>query len=236
MDGALSSLAAVLERSEWLSPLIAFAAGIITSFSPCSISTVPLVVGYVGGGAPRSARTAFLHSAVFAAGSAVMFVALGVAAGSAGRLAGQIVPAAAALRSVWYFALGILMALMALQIWEVFSFLPSADLLSKNSRRGAAGAFIAGILAGLFSSPCSTPVLVVLLAAISQDGRIARGVLLMLAYAAGNSALVIAAGTFAGFVRRLKEGSLYGRLFLVLRIASGAAVLLLSFYMFYLAF
>jgi len=33
----------------WLEPIIALLAELLTSFTPCSLSSVPLVVGYIGG-------------------------------------------------------------------------------------------------------------------------------------------------------------------------------------------
>lgn len=55
------------------------------------------------------------------------------------------------------------MVLMALQVWGIFNFVPSSYAVSKNKKVRSIGAFLAGILGGLFSSPCSTPVLVVIL-------------------------------------------------------------------------
>lgn len=46
--------------------------------------------------------------------------------------------------------LGVLMVLMALQTWEIFNFIPSINLIFKNKRCGLFGAFLAGILGGIF--------------------------------------------------------------------------------------
>ena len=88
MTGVLESLTDLITRSAWLAPLLALAAGVLTSFLPCSLSVIPLVIGYVGGTGVRGTKTAFLLSLTFAAGSAVTFTALGVAASLAGRLIG----------------------------------------------------------------------------------------------------------------------------------------------------
>lgn len=213
----------------WLAPLLALAAGVLTAFTPCSLSTVPLVMGYVGGTAQRDPRRAFGLSAVFSAGMAVTFTALGTAASLLGRLmqgAG----------SWWYLVLGLLMTLMALQTWEVFNFIPSTYAMSRSTKRGFLGAFAAGILGGLFSSPCATPVLVVLLGVVAREGRLAWGVLLLLMYSIGHSVLVIIAGTSVGLVQRLSSSERYGRLSNVLKILMGAVMLLIGLYMFYLGF
>lgn len=225
----LAQIAEPLKNSTWLAPLLALLAGILTSVTPCSLSSVPLIIGYVGGTGERNTKKAFAYSVVFSAGTAVTFVALGILATSAGKLMGTSSP-------VWYMILGVLMILMALQAWELYSFIPSANLLSKNKRRGFAGAFLAGVLGGIFSSPCSSSVLIALLAIVAGEGNLLWGILLMLLYSIGHSTLVIAAGTSVGFVQKIKSSQRYGKAANVLKILMGTAILLIGLYMFWLAF
>ena len=137
---------------------------------------------------------------------------------------------------VWYIILGVLMVLMALQTWEVFNFIPSINLISKSKKRGFIGAFLAGILGGIFSSPCSTPVLIALLAIVAGEGNLIWGILLMLLYSIGHSALVMVAGTSIGFVQKINNSEKYKKAAVILKIVMGAAILLIGFYMFWLAF
>ena len=225
----LAQIAEPLKNSTWLAPLLALLAGILTSVTPCSLSSVPLIIGYVGGTGERNTKKAFAYSVVFSAGTAVTFVALGILATSAGKLMGTSSP-------VWYMILGVLIILMALQAWELYSFIPSANLLSKNKRRGFAGAFLAGVLGGIFSSPCSSSVLIALLAIVAGEGNLLWGILLMLLYSIGHSTLVIAAGTSVGFVQKIKSSQRYGKAANVLKILMGTAILLIGLYMFWLAF
>ena len=85
MTGWLDGLSSLIQTSGWLAPLMALAAGILTSFTPCSLSAVPLVIGYVGGTGQRDTRRALGLSLTFAAGSAATFTALGVAAARQGH-------------------------------------------------------------------------------------------------------------------------------------------------------
>jgi cytochrome c biogenesis protein CcdA len=184
----LESLSELITKSGWLAPLLALIAGILTSFTPCSLSSIPLVIGYVGGVGRRDTKRAFWLSITFAAGAAVTFTTLGVIASIAGRLMGTSA-------SWWYIILGVLMILMALQTWGIFEIVPSSYLISKNTKKGFIGAFIAGILGGIFSSPCSTPVLIALLAIVAGKGSILWGILLLLLYSIGHGILAIIAGT-----------------------------------------
>lgn len=78
------------------------------------MASVPLIVGYVGGIGERSTKRAFAYSAVFAVGTAITFISLGIIATSAGRLIGNSSP-------IWYLVLGALMVLMALQTYGAMS-------------------------------------------------------------------------------------------------------------------
>lgn len=229
MDAILQTLAGAVERSAWLAPLIALLAGVLTSFTPCSLSTLPLIVGVMGGTGERDVKRALRLSLTFAAGSAVTLTALGVMA----SLLGKLVSGAS---SWWYFLLGVLMVLMALQTWEIFTFIPSTYLTAKTKRRGYIGALLAGILAGVFSSPCSTPMLVALLAIVAGGGSIWWGALLLLMYSVGYSVLSVAAGTSVGLVQRITGSKGYGKWSMALKIVMGCLILAIGLYMFYQAF
>lgn len=229
VDTWLDQIAISIQSNVWIAPLLALLAGMLTSFTPCSLSNIPLIIGYVGGVEEKNTRKAFRYSIIFAVGTAVAFITLGLIATSAGKLMGNS-------SRVWYFALGALMVLMALQTWEIFQVIPSLNLLSKNKARGMAGAFAAGILGGIFSSPCSTPVLIALLAIVAGKGNLFWGIWLMFLYSIGHSILVVVAGTSISFVKKISAGEKYDKLGAVLKAVMGAAILLIGFYMFWLAF
>jgi len=225
----LENLSILITETFWLAPLMALFAGILTSFTPCALAGVPLVIGYVGGTGNNDPKKAFRLSLTFALGMAVTFTALGTAASLLGKLMGTS-------GKWWYIVLGVLMLLMALQTWEIYNFIPSTYLTSKSTKKGYLGAFFAGILGGVFSSPCATPVLIVLLGVVAKSGNMAWGVLLLLLYSIGHSFLVLVAGTSIGIVRKLSSSEKYGAASKVLKVITGIIILLIAFYMFYLGF
>ena len=225
----IESISASISSDMWLAPLLALLAGILTSVTPCALTSVPLVIGYVGGRVEGDTKKAFRLSAVFALGMALTFTILGTIA----SILGKIMQGAG---SWWYILLGILMLLMALQTWEIFNFIPSSYAMSKNTKRGYLGAFIAGILGGFFSSPCATPVLVVLLAVVAKEGSLLWGIFLLLLYSIGHSFLVLIAGTSIGFVNKVSSNKKYGMASKILKIIMGIMIMLIAFYMFYLGF
>ena len=229
MTELLEKIASLLSQNLYVAPLLALVAGVLTSFTPCSLSSVPLVVSYVSGASRSDAKRALRLSLTFTGGSAITFTALGVIASLAGKLMGMSA-------SWWYILLGVLMVLMALQTWGVVEIIPSTNLLSKSTKRGYLGALVAGILGGVFSSPCSTPVLIALLTMVAGQNSFVMGILSMLFYGIGHGVLAVVAGTSTGFVQKLTASNRYGKLSTAFKVLMGAAILTIGLYMFYLGF
>ena len=204
IDAWLEQIGQLIGQSLWLAPLLALLAGVLTSFTPCALSSIPLVIAYVGGTGVEPKKAAKL-SLVFALGSAVIFTVLGVVAASIGYLIGVGA-------KWWYLVLGALMVLMALQTWGIVNLVPSTYLTGRSKRRGYLGALLTGMLGGLFSSPCATPVLVALLAVAAGSGSLLRGTMLLLLYGIGHGALAVLAGSSIGAVNKLTQSERYGEI------------------------
>lgn len=228
MENLINTISQTMTSNLWLAPILALVAGILTSLSPCSLSTIPLVIGYVGK-YNNDTKKSFNLSVLFALGMATTFTILGVIASLFGRLFNIN-------SSLWYIILGTIMVLMALQVWGIFNFVPSSYAVSKNKKVGYIGAFIAGILGGLFSSPCSTPVLIVILAFVAKEGSLLYGIALLLLYSIGHSILVVLVGTSTSTLKKITNSNNYGILSNILKVATGLIILVLGFYMFYLGF
>lgn len=229
MNDLLTTLSDLLRETTWLAPLLAFVAGMLTSFMPCSLAGIPLVIGYVGGTGFNNTKRAFLLSMTFVLGNAITFTVLGVLAVLAGRLIGNF-------SSWWFIFLGVLMVLMALQTWGVFEFIPSSSLARFSKKTGYLGALLAGVLGGAFSSPCATPVLVALIAIVAGGANLAWGILLLFLYSLGHGVLAVIAGTSVGFVQKITSSDRYFSWSNTIKIVLGALILLIGFYMFYLGF
>ena len=186
-----------LEQTLALYPLLAFGvvflAGLVSSASPCVLTSIPLVVGFAGGYADGDRTRAFLFSLCFVLGLALTFTALGAAAALFGTLFGS-------LGGGWYLAVGMLALVLGGHMMGLYRLrLPSLPVIQPR-RRGLAGAFVLGLFFGVVSSPCATPALVVILAFVATRGEMLYGVALLFVYALGHCVLMLAAGTFAGFV------------------------------------
>ena len=228
MTQLLEQLSGFVGQNVWIGFLVAFLAGILSSFTPCSLSSVPLVVAYTGGYS-ENRRRAFGFSLIFCLGMTVVFVAFGVLT----ALLGKTVLYA---NSLWYVLLGVLMAAMTLQCWGAINILPKKCGVTPAKRKGWLGAFFTGVLGAVFASPCATPVLVAILAVVAAGQSVAVGAVMLLLYSLGHSILLVVAGTFVGFVKQLNATDRFARVSRILNIVLGFLLFFLSLYLFYSAF
>ena len=170
-----------------------FLAGVLSSASPCVLATIPLVVGFVGGYADGSRWKAFRYSLAFILGLSLTFTAFGAAAGLLGTLFGT-------LGGWWYVAAGLVALAMGAQMMGLCEIRLPIQRDFKPKQGGMLGAFLLGLFFGVVSSPCATPVLVVILTLVATRGEVLYGITLLFIYALGHCLLMLAAGTFTGFV------------------------------------
>jgi cytochrome c-type biogenesis protein len=197
-DGLVSSQ---LSHLSWVSVLIIFLAGLLTSLTPCMLSMLPITIGYIGGYEAQSRIQAAAQSTWFALGLATTLAALGIVAAYVGQVYGQVGIGLPILVSV----IAILMGLNLLEALPLR--LPSLDgmeLIPKDVPDGVRS-YLLGLTFGLVASPCSTPVLATLLAWIASTQDVMLGGALLLAYTAGYVAPLILAGTFTATIKKLLE-------------------------------
>lgn len=230
MEALLSGLAQAIESSIWLAPVIALVSGVLTSLMPCSLSTIPLIIGYVGGAEAvegKSARALRL-SLLFALGSTISFCVLGLLASAIGDWLE---------RAEWilHLIMGVLLVLMALQMLGVIELIPSSgSMLTRNRIKGGLGALISGVIAGLFASHCALPVVITLMAIAANHSGSGTwfGALLLLLFAIGHGVLSVVAGTSVGFVQKLISSAKYERISKIVRIVLGVIIALVALYLF----
>jgi len=204
------------------SVFVVFAAGVLTSFTPCVYPMIPVTVTYIGGAAGGNRRRAVGLSLTYVLGLAVMYAALGVAAAMLGKIFGEFT------RSPWvYGAVGLIIAGLGLGMLGVFT-IPAlmTSLQGQGARRGGfLGAALMGVAAGFVAAPCTAPVLGLLLAYVGQTRNVVWGGSLLFVFALGLGLLLMLLGIFSGLLTSLPKG---GRWMDVIKKGFGVAMLLIG--------
>ena len=182
-----------------------FAGGALTSLGPCSLSLLPVTLAYLAGF--EDGRAPWQRSLAFCSGIVGALVLLGSLSGLLGRIYGQVPALIPTLVAV-------LAVVMGLNLLGVLSIpLPSGPDPEAWRRRvpGALAPVAAGLAFGLAASPCTTPVLAVLLGWIAQSGRPLVGMALLTSFGIGQVLPLLLAGLFAASVPRLLSLRAVGR-------------------------
>lgn len=185
----------------WLVIGAFFAAGVLLSLTPCVLPMLPILSSIiVGQGQAPSRLRGFLLAFSYSLGMALLYTALGVAAGLAG---GGL---AAYLQKPWVLTLfAVLLVGFSLSMFGVYEIqLPSRFTggVSDATQRLPAGkffsVFVMGGLSALIVSPCVAAPLAGALLYISQTGNVAVGGLALFALAWGMSLPLLLLGLSAG--------------------------------------
>jgi thiol:disulfide interchange protein DsbD len=197
-------------------PLVAlpllFAAGVLTSLTPCIYPMIPITAAIVGGQSAGEARPTrwrpLLLSLTYATGLALVYAALGLFAGLTGTLFGSIST------NPWlYFAMANLLVLAGLAMLDVIPVRLPASLVQRASTAGTGGRFsgalVMGAMSGLVAAPCSAPVMAAVLTWVTTTQSALLGFAYLFAFSFGMCALLVAVGVSSGTLSRLPSAGVW---------------------------
>ena len=197
-----TTLAGVLHSGQFWSVIAAFfVAGLLLSLTPCVLPMLPILSSIIvgEGGVPSRGRGLALAGS-YSLGMALVYTALGVAAGLAGE------GLAASLQNPWVLsAFALALVVLALSMFGVYDLqLPAAltGPLTNASKRLPAGrvasVFAMGGISALIVSPCIAAPLAGALVYLSETRDVVLGGAALFALACGMSVPLLALGASAG--------------------------------------
>ena len=176
-----------------------YAAGLLTAFSPCSISLIPLTLAYLGGNEATNnvdSSNVVQRSLSYAAGLATSLTLFGLSAAMLGNVfgsSGLLGDASGLLSSALFLAMG----LYLLEIIRI-DFPTIATNRGNEQMSKTAQSFLFGATSALVASPCSSPVLTSLLAVVATSGDASVGAAFLFAYSLGYATPVVVASAASG--------------------------------------
>jgi len=170
--------------------------------SPCHLSSIPLIVGFIDEQGRTSPRRAFYTASLFSSGIMISIGLIGLVTATAGRMMGDVG------RYGNYFV-ALVFFLVGLHLVGVIPMPWSGPGNVDMKRRGLLAAFILGAVFGVALGPCTFAYMAPMLSITFQLSatKIWYGILLLLAYAVGHCSIIVLAGTFTEAVQNWGRGS-----------------------------
>ncbi len=206
----------------------AFLGGLISSISPCSLSMLPLIIGYIGGYSDEKPLKTLLQMIVFVIGSGIVFSIIGAVCALTGKM----------FIGNPYFALIVasIVMIMGLKIlgFLEFDLPPIIKEIPKNEfNNDFLYPLILGAVFALIGTPCSTPILASIMAFASISAKISSAVIMLFLFSIGQGLILILAGFITS---KIKTSEKFYQLSEKIMKFSGILLILVSLYIFYKIF
>jgi cytochrome c-type biogenesis protein len=222
-------LTAAVEGTPVFAISAAFLWGVLSLvLSPCHLSSIPLVVGFIDEQGRISTKRAFLIALLFSSGLMVSIAAIGAFTAMAGRMMGDVG------RYGNYFVAGVFF-LVGLHLLDVIPMPWSGPANISMKRKGMVASFILGLIFGIALGPCTFAYMAPMLSITFQLAatEIWYGMLLLLSYAVGHCSIIVVAGTCTELVQQYLNWNEQSKGPMIVKRVCGVLVILGGFYLVY---
>jgi cytochrome c-type biogenesis protein len=227
INDLFTSLTLAMNQSVWIALSASFVWGILSILlSPCHLSSIPLVVGFINVDKTKSTRRAFGLSFVFAFGILITIALIGLITASFGRLMGDV-------GEFGNYFVAVIFIIIGLYLMDLVR-LPGEGIGMSSTRfRGYRAALILGLLFGIALGPCTfaymAPVLSIVFGVAQTQFVYALG--LLTAFGIGHCAVIVLAGTLTQKVSSYLKWSEESRVTAWVKRICGGLILVTGLYM-----
>jgi cytochrome c-type biogenesis protein len=198
MERLFSSLSHAVEGAPLLALGAACVWGVLSVvLSPCHLSSIPLIVGFISGQGRVSTGRAFGIASLFATGILLTIAGVGLLTAAAGRMLGDV--------GYWgnYFV-AVVFFLVGLHLLGVIPMPWSGPGQVGMKRKGLLAAFMLGLIFGVALGPCTFAYMAPILGVAFKVAKttVLYSAALLLAYGIGHCAVIVVAGTSTELVQR----------------------------------
>jgi cytochrome c-type biogenesis protein len=230
IEGIFNSLYEAMTGAVWLALLASFSWGVLSILlSPCHLSSIPLIVGFISSQGKISISKTFYISLIFAIGILITIAAIGIITASLGRLLGDV-------GSIGnYFVAGIFF-LVGLYLLDIIKFDWNNVGLKQTKAKGLLAALILGLLFGIALGPCTFAYMAPVLGVVFQTAQTnyLLAVIFLLAFGIGHCSVIVGAGTLTGKVQKYLNWSEESKAILWIKRICGVLVILGGVYLIYI--
>jgi len=231
MEQLFTTLTKAVEATPAIAIVASFTWGILSILlSPCHLSSIPLIVGFIDQQGRMSTRRAFFISTLFAVGILMTIGAIGAVTAAAGRMMGDVG------RYGNYFV-AVIFFLVGLYLLDILPMPWSGPGQVGMKRKGLLAALILGLVFGIALGPCTfaymAPMLGVTFRVASTS--LLYGIILLIAYGVGHCSVIVLAGTSTELVQRYLNWSEKSKGTTIVKKVCGVLVILGGLYLIYAA-
>src|SRR5574344_3099232 len=210
--------------------LISFLGGVVASISPCSLSMLPIVIGYIGGYSESNTSKTTLQLLSFILGSSIIFSIIGIVCALTGHVFISIAGN--------YFSLIIagVILIMGLNLCGIIEInIPSIINKVPQSKGNSTFLYpmILGAIFALGGTPCSTPILAGIMGLASVSSNILFASCMLFLFSMGQGIILLIAGLFTSIIKNFGKFISTSEILLKL---SGIILILASLYLYYKVF
>jgi len=229
-EGIFTSLYEAMTGAVWLAVLASFGWGVLSILlSPCHLSSIPLVVGFISSQGRITLSRTFNISLIFSVGILITIALIGIITASLGGLIGDI-------GSVGNYLVAGIFFLVGFYLLDIIKFDWNLAGLKQTKAKGLLAALILGLLFGLAIGPCTfaymAPVLGVVFQTAQSDYFLA--VIFLLAFGIGHCSVIVGAGTLTGKVQKYLNWSEGSKTILWIKRICGVLVILGGLYLIFI--
>ena len=205
-----------------------FLGGLIASISPCSLSMLPLIIGYIGGYSKEKPLKTLMQMLVFVLGTAIVFAIIGGICAVTGKV----------FIGNPYFALIVasVILIMGLRIIDVLDFdMPVVikEIPKNKFNNDFLYPLVLGAVFALIGTPCSTPILASIMAFASISASIQNAVIMLFLFSIGQGLILVVAGFLTS---KLKTSENFYKISETIMKISGILLILVAVYIYYKIF
>ena len=198
IDHLFTELTLAMSGSFSLALAAAFGWGIFSILlSPCHLSSIPLVIGYITSQGEIKVKHSFYLALVFATGILITIAAIGLVTASMGRLMGDV-------GSWGNWLVAAVFILVGLYLMDILRWDWNGINAGNNKRGGLWGAFILGLVFGIGLGPCSFAFLAPVLGVVFHSATESwfEAISLITAFGLGHCAIIVLAGSLSHIVQK----------------------------------
>jgi cytochrome c-type biogenesis protein len=230
IEEIFTKLTLALSGSYYLALAAALGWGVLSILlSPCHLSSIPLVIGYISSQGQIKVKRSFYLALVFAVGILIAIALIGLITSLLGRLIGDVGQVGNYLVAVVFILIGLYLMDLMHWNWSGLQIIP-------NKRGGLWGALFLGLIFGIGLGPCTfafmAPVLGVVFNTATNSWL--KAILLILAFGIGHCLVIVFAGTLTNLVQKYLNWTDDSKAIIYIKRTAGLFVMLAGIYIIYI--